>query len=396
MLPLAMLGSALPVTGGNYRYPSRLVSPRLAFVGVWVYALATFFGQIPLYSISCARYIKVLLPNLPEVPFALALITFFFIINVLGVKLAAQVQGVMVLVLIAVLVYFSIGGLADIRPERFNGLFQKGAGSLLLGVALLTFTYLGANGVIELGGEIKNPGKTIPRSFLIAFPLILVLYLGVSLATVNALPWRSLAETKEPLVAVAGKTLGGTGLYFFVLGGAVLALTTTLNGLFIMATKSLMVITGDKLLPESLGRINRRFGTAHFLFLGLWIISLAGVLSGLPLETCASYSALGGFIIFIPVLIASLALPRRFPERYRASAFKLRGFWRWFCPVVGIALALFLSLVILADLQSLVKIAIFLAFIVSGFVYYEARRRFLLKRGVDLNKNIKNDDLLKP
>ncbi len=41
MFPLAMLGAALPTTGGNYTYPSRMVSPGLAFVGIWVYALAS-------------------------------------------------------------------------------------------------------------------------------------------------------------------------------------------------------------------------------------------------------------------------------------------------------------------------------------------------------------------
>ena len=60
MMPLAMLGAALPTTGGNYRYPSRMVSPGLAFVGVWVYILASFIGQIPLYALACAKYAGVL------------------------------------------------------------------------------------------------------------------------------------------------------------------------------------------------------------------------------------------------------------------------------------------------------------------------------------------------
>ena len=52
MMPIAMLGSAIPTTGANYRYPSRMVSPGLAFVGIWVYALASFVGQIPLYAVA--------------------------------------------------------------------------------------------------------------------------------------------------------------------------------------------------------------------------------------------------------------------------------------------------------------------------------------------------------
>ena len=64
MMPIAMLGVAIPSTGANYKYPSRMVSPGLAFLGIWVYAFASFFGQIPLYAISCGNYITIFFPNL--------------------------------------------------------------------------------------------------------------------------------------------------------------------------------------------------------------------------------------------------------------------------------------------------------------------------------------------
>lgn len=392
MLPLAMLGSALPVTGGNYIYPSRMVSPRLAFTGIWVYALATFFGQIPLYSIACARYVQVIVPGVSETAFAAGLITFFCLINVVGVKPAAQLQAVMVLVLLSALLFFSAKGLAKPNMERFDHIFQQGIGNFFLGIALLTFTYLGSNGIIELGQEIREPGKVIPRAYFIAFPIITVIYLLVALAVVNAVFWQSLADVREPLIEIGKTTMGRTGLIYFVLGGAVLALTTTLNGLFIMATKSLMAICGDGLLPKGLGRINKRFGTAHTLFLAIWAFSMIGVFSGISLETFACYAALGGIIIFIPVLIASLSLPRMYPERYRNSTFKLKGFWRWFCPVVGILMGLFFCLVILVDLGEPLKVLPFLFFILSGVVFYDARRRYLLKKGIDVEKSIKNDN----
>lgn len=55
ILPVAMLGSAIPCTGANYKYPSRMVSPRLAFTGIWFYIPALFFRQIPLYAVSCVK-----------------------------------------------------------------------------------------------------------------------------------------------------------------------------------------------------------------------------------------------------------------------------------------------------------------------------------------------------
>lgn len=343
-----------------------------------MYALATFFGQIPLYSIACARYIQAIVPGLSETAFAAGLITFFCVINVIGIRPAARLQAVMVLVLLSALLFFSIKGLAAPDPERFDQMFQKGAGNLFLGMALLTFTYLGSNGIIELGQEIRAPGKVIPRAYFIAFPIITVIYLLVALAVVNAVSWQSLADVREPLIEIGKITMGRAGMIYFVLGGAVLALATTLNGLFIMATKSLMAITDDGLLPKGLGRINKRFGTAHRLFLAIWVASMVGVFSGMALETFACYAALGGIIIFIPVLMASLALPRLYPEQYRNSVFKLTGFWRWFCPAVGIVMGLFFCLVIIVDLKETAKVLPFLLFILSGIVFYELRRRYLL------------------
>lgn len=385
MLPLAMLGSAIPATGANYKYPSRMVSPGLAFVGMWVYILASFFGQIPLYALSCARYIGAMGFTLPAEYIAILILTVFYLINLLGVKPAAWAQGLMVIVLIGALVFYSATGAASFNPENLEGMFDHGAGALLLGVALLTFTYLGSNGIIELGDEINDPGKVIPRAFFICFPVVALIYVAVALTTVGAAPIDTLLGCQEPMLEVCGASAGDAGRLFFIVGGAVLALLTTLNALFIVGTKSLLVVIDDRILPGWLGALNTRFGTPHILLTLIYVCSVLGVLSGLPLETLASYAALGGMIIFVPVLIASLRLPRLYPERYERSRFKLKGFFLWLCPTVGFLMVAFFSAVILADLKSPVRIGLFGAFILSGIAYYYVRKRLLLGEGVDLS-----------
>lgn len=118
----------------------------------------------------------------------------FFIINLLGVKLAAQIQGIFVIILLAALIYYSASGLLAIDPQNFSNLLAQGLPNLFLGTALLTFTYVGANGIIELGGEIINPGQVIPRAFFIAFPIILAIYVLV---------WRIMRSEKDIFVQPA-------------------------------------------------------------------------------------------------------------------------------------------------------------------------------------------------
>jgi len=385
MLPLAMLGSAIPTVGGNYKYPSRMVSPGLAFVGIWIYALASFFGQIPLYAIGCAYYAKAIFPGIHVTTFALILVTLLLIINVLGVKLAAQIQGILVLILISALLFYAGSGFKELNLNYFSNMMGKGTANLLLGVALLTFTYFGANAIIELGGEIINPGKVIPRAFFIAFPVVAFVYILVALATTGAMPINTLETYTEPLVNVSTFIFSHNGFIFFIIGGAILALTTTLNALFLYGTKSLLMIVDDRILPESLGKINKRFGTPHILLLGVWLFSVIGIISDFSLQTLASYAALGGLIIFFPVMIAAIKFPSLYPELYQKSGFKLKGFWRWFCPGIGILMVLFFGFIIIIDLKSPTKIGWFILFALSGIVFYLLRKKYLKAKGFDLN-----------
>ncbi len=388
MLPLAMLGSAIPTVGGNYRYPSRMVSPGLAFVGIWVYALAAFFGQIPLYAIGCAKYAQTIFPSLPSEGFAIGLVTLFFVINLIGVKPAAQIQGVLVLILIAALFYYAFSGFTAATSIRFTNIMDKGWGNLLIGTALLTFTYFGSNAIIEMGGEIVNPGKTIPRAFAISFPVVAIIYIAVAITTVANLPAGEMKHYDEPLIETSRIILSKNGTVFFIIGGAILALTTTLNAMFLVGTRSILIIIEDELLPKQFGRIHSRFGTPWILLLFIWIFSVAGILSGLSLQTLASYAALGGLVIFLPTMLAALRFPSLYPEQYRKADFKLKGFWLWACPVVGILMVLFFGLVIMIDLKTPVNIGCFLFFIASGILFYQWRKRNLKKRGIDLARKV--------
>jgi hypothetical protein len=85
-------------------------------------------------------------------------------------------------------------------------------------------------------------------------------------------------------------------------------------------------------------------------------------------------------------------LPRRYPEQYEKSLFKLKGFWLYFCPSVGFAMVLFFSAVILAEMKSPLKIALFFILILSGILYYALRKRWLVSKGVRLDDVMKRED----
>jgi amino acid transporter len=138
--------------------------------------------------------------------------------------------------------------------------------------------------------------------------------------------------------------------------------------------------------------LNQKFGTPHVFLTVVWILSLLGIVSGFSMETLASYAVLGGLIIFLPLQISAVRLPVLYPEQYQASDFKLKGFWLWFCPLVGVIMVIFFSIIILVDLKSMWKISGFLAFIISGILYYRLRKNFLSKRGIRLTDLLKKKE----
>ena len=212
----------------------------------------------------------------------------------------------------------------------------------------------------------------------------------MAVSTVGAAAPQILSESEEPLIQVCQLTSGKVGLLFFITGGAILALTTTLNALFIVGTKSLLMMVEDRLLPPWMGKINKKFSTPHIFLAIIWILSMVGIISGFSLQTLAAFAALGALIIFVPLQIASIRLPVLYSEQYRKAEFKLKGFWLWFCPIVGILMVLFFSFIILYDLKSPVKIGSFLVFVVSGVAYYLIRKKYLRYQGIrlaDLRQN---------
>ena len=376
MAVLAMLASAEPISGGTYFYGSRFFSPVASFTGVWAYILGAVLGMFPLYALTGATFLKAVIPALPKIPVAALLLAIFFATNLFGARIAVWVQAVLVAILLAALFVFVGAGLPRISLHNFSPLFAGGTGGFLVASAILTFTILGANAAVELGDEIIDPRKNIPRSFVISIPVVMIIYVVIGIVAAGVAPWNSWSDSS--LSAVAAVFLRGPLFVFFVVGGGFLAVVTTLNSTYLWGTKSLIVITEDGLFPKALARINRRFGTPHWFLLIIFLISSAALLlAGERVETFAVFASLGGIIIFIPVMGAALRLRKHHPELYARSTIQLKGFFYFFAPAMGLLLCLLVIAVLLIDLSShrggFVFLAIFLVWVVAGAVYSSLR-----------------------
>lgn len=396
MLTLASLGAALPTVGGSYRYPSRLFSPGWAFLGVWGYALGMVLGLFPLLALTCTNYLKAIWPGIPVTGFSIGLLTFFYAANLFGIGIAAMVQNLMVVVMLVALFTFPITGLPHVHFEYFTPFMPFGAGGLLAASALLTFANIGANAVIELGGEIKNPGRNLPLSLLISIPLVVFIYVLIAIVTVGVLPYQEIVKANEQGLAAAAHVFMSTGLFsFFIIGGAVLAITTTLHSTFMWATKSMMILSADGLFPKVMVRIHPKYKTPWYFLTTIWALSVFAIIVGVPLKLFANYAAIGGLIVFIPVMLSAMVLKKRRPDAYEKAPFKLTGALYWIAPSFGVLLTFISILILLYDTTMQFgkwSLIVYLGWLIfGGFLYLFLRDRIEKAAGKSIKEIMAED-----
>jgi amino acid transporter len=225
----AELGAAMPRAGGSYEYLRTIYGPRrwgrfLSFLYIWQ---LSFSAPLSIASgcVGLAQYAGFLWPSLRKVYFSYRLPIPVPFVHTLPLSILlgpGTLVAMMCCVIAAALLYRNIQSVT-----RFSGLlwlgvmgtmmavivtgllhfhfhlafgfpsgaFQLSGGFLTgLGAALLiaTYDYWGAYNICFLGGEVRDPGRTIPRAIVWSVGLVAVLYLLLNTSVLGAMPWQEL------------------------------------------------------------------------------------------------------------------------------------------------------------------------------------------------------------
>jgi APA family basic amino acid/polyamine antiporter len=321
-ISIAALGSAVPSTGGNYTYVRDLIGPK---TGV-VYLGLLVAGQMVLatYALGFADYADALLPGINMTVVAGCVMTLCYVANLLGVKTAARLQSLMVLVLITSLLMFIVFGFPHV--ETYEPYLSKetvmpsGVSAFIVAAFVLRYSMVGSEFISELGGESKNPGKNIPRVMLISLALVTVLYIAISIIATGVLP---IDEVENKSLAFVAKEIFPPTLYvFFVAGGVMLALVTSLNSVFAWCTKGLYIATNDGWLPHGVAKTNR-FGTPFLLLTVFYAVGMLPIVTGMTLEYVTLLGNAVGIIFGIIPVLALYNLYDRRRDAWEAASFRL-------------------------------------------------------------------------
>ena len=199
----AELGAAMPAAGGSYVFLKEIYGPKswgklFSFLLIW----QTIF-QAPLViasgSIGFSQYFTFLLPIGPlgQKIISGLLVIAIVILLYRKIETIGKISLFLWIGVIATILWLIFGGVTHFDPKiafdfppnafDFSFIFFVGLGSASVQTI---YTYLGYYNISNLGSELKEPEKNIPKSIFISIIGIAVLYLAMQLSVLGVVPWR--------------------------------------------------------------------------------------------------------------------------------------------------------------------------------------------------------------
>ena len=263
----AELGAMMPATGGQYVFLREAYGPACAFLSAWVFVFAAVPGGIAFLSRGFSIYLAQFIPLSPVAGnmVAAGLIIVLSAINYIGVREGTWTQRIFgslkilgLILLIGAAVFSSPGGpVTAPAPQAFS---YHGIG---VAVAACLLAYNGWSFVSFVAGEVTHPERNIPRSLVLGMALVIFLYMGANLAYMHVLSLPEIAVSERVGATVMQRITGPAGARLL----SVLILCSivgAINGNILTGARIPFAQARDGLFFARFGHIHSRFQTPSF------------------------------------------------------------------------------------------------------------------------------------
>jgi APA family basic amino acid/polyamine antiporter len=284
----AELGARHPEAGGQYLYIREAFGRLPAFLFGWMSIGAVAAGAIAAVSLAFAGYCGRLFDLSPlggPPVFAAITIALITAINVLGLKPVVALQNGLAIAKTGTLSLLVLAGIA-LWLKAPNNEGANAVAALPSGVAISTksfaaafvpvlFTIGGWQQINMLAGEIRNPGRVLPRALLVGIGVVALCYLAANFTYVKVLGVQGVAASEAVGLDTAARLLGPVGGKIVSLG--ILISMFGLIHMILFSTPRVVLAMGrDRLLFAAAANVHPRFGSPHIavLSVGAWAIVL--------------------------------------------------------------------------------------------------------------------------
>jgi basic amino acid/polyamine antiporter, APA family len=321
-LSLGELAARYPFAGGLYVYLRQAYGPRVAFLFGWMSLLVLDPGITAALAMGVASYVGYLVELSPIALKATAIASILVVaaVNAVGVRLGAGLLRVLTFFKLGLLIFLACwgfgGGLGD--RSNFTPFVERRSGSDTLPMALAGglvaafFAFGGWWDVSKMAGEVRDPGRTIPRALTFGVLAVTVAYVLVSAVFLYLVPLAEIT-TKEAFAAQAGEALFGRagGIIFSTI--VIVTVLGSLMCLIMGAPRVYYAMARDGLFLPGLAAIHPRLGTP------IRAIAVQAVLAS-ALVCTGTFDEILGYFIFVTVVFLALTVAAVFVLRRQSSA----------------------------------------------------------------------------
>jgi len=326
--------AALPEAGGSASFARHAFNDTAGFAAGWALMLS-YIVTIAISAYTIPPYLGYFWEPLKSSPFAgtmasMAIVFFLMIMNVIGIKetsflnIAAAIVDIVTqvsLVIIGFILLFN----PTILLQRITENWPSNE-NLILGIALASIAYTGIETMSQMAEETKQPEVKVPKAMVMMIVTVLVLFAGISLVSLSAMPPQELASewSRDPVAGIAFhlplevlqnilKPLIG------ILAGTILLIAT--NAGLIGISRLAFSMGSHHLVPPLFSRVHDRFKTPY---VSIIIFSLAAILMIIPglfapdvFENMGALYVFGSLLAFMFAHASILMLRIRKPEMPR-------------------------------------------------------------------------------
>lgn len=344
------LGAMYPRAGGLYHYVREAYGPLCGFLYGWTAFLVIMSGGIAALGVAFGEYLGSFLPffstgnillSLPvgswtwtlsggqvAAVFAIVILT---AVNHLGLKEGVWVQNTLTVLKIGSIVAFVALGLfvpAKVVPDLYGPVGTVPGGLLAaFGVAMIAalWTYDGWYGLTCSAGELRDPGRSLPRGLIFGTAAVMVLYLLLNLVYARALSVPAMAESPR-IAETAAAVLFGAGAARLISAAVLVSTFGCLSATILYSSRLYLPMAEDGLFFKSLARVDPRYRTP---VASLWAQTAWAVV----LTVSGSYSQLYTYVIFASVVFHAMTAAAVFVLRIRQPD-RPRPYRAWGYPLV--------------------------------------------------------------
>jgi len=320
-LAIAELAAALPRSGGVFAYILEGFGPFWAFLYGWaeltVIRAAAIGGIASVFGSYLGQFVA-LTPGGERYAAAAAIIV-IAALNYVGIGYAAVLMNLTTLLKYGALLGLTLlaftGGTGD--PANLTLMAPGSAVTVSLMLTALIkvmWTYDGWSNLSFLGGEVKDPGRNLPRSLILGTASIVAVYLLVNTAYLFLMPVTEMAQSTRVAADAATRIplLGSAGVAI-IAGVVMVSCFGAVNGSIMTGPRVFFAMADRGLIFPALARVSPRFQTPS---VAIWVAAGLGVMYVLQnsFAQLADRFILGSWPFYALAVAAVFVLRKRRPD----------------------------------------------------------------------------------